>query len=406
MRNDLKPVEKLEVKDNKVKIRIVTVVIAFIIGITALIYGFTSLLGGESGYQKINVGDDNAYMANDLSFSYNIGVNPNRTNTELKDLINLYSDYVEYSYKLLDPYNEYENVNNVYYLNKHPNEVIKVEPILYNSLKEISDKGMLYYTYLEPLYYQTTSIILGKEEGLDDYSPLHNKDVRNYYDEIYRYIVNSSISLEIFDDYMVRLNVNNEYLNYINTNKIDYIFSFGYLKNSVMVDYIASSLITKGFTYGIISSNDGYTRILGDNDEFNYSILDYNKRSYIACRGSFKGEYAIVNLRNYNYYSNENERIFSYNDELYSYYINENGEYLNTRKSLIMYKNNGACLNVALNMLDLFFNDYNSDKISNLATNKIYTIYCNNFKINYNDNNLKLSNFETADGNKYVEELI
>ena len=296
MRNNIKPVEKVELKENNIKVRIIIVSIVFIIGISAFIYGLISLFNGEKGYQKINIGDDNSYMASDLSFSYNIGVNPNRSNRELKDLINLYSNYVEYSYKVLDPYNEYNNINNIYYLSKHPNELVKVEPILYNALKEISDNNLLYYTYLEPLYYQTTSIILGKEEGLDSYSPLHNNEVKKYYEDIYSYIIDSNISIELFDDYNVKLNVKNDYLSFINSNNIDYIFSLGYLKNAVMVDYIADSLINKGFTYGIISSNDGYTRILGDNDEYSYSILDYNNRSYIAANASFKGEYAIVNL--------------------------------------------------------------------------------------------------------------
>ena len=406
MRNNIKPVEKVELKENNIKVRIIIVSIVFIIGISAFIYGLISLFNGEKGYQKINIGDDNSYMASDLSFSYNIGVNPNRSNRELKDLINLYSNYVEYSYKVLDPYNEYNNINNIYYLSKHPNELVKVEPILYNALKEISDNNLLYYTYLEPLYYQTTSIILGKEEGLDSYSPLHNNEVKKYYEDIYSYIIDSNISIELFDDYNVKLNVKNDYLSFINSNNIDYIFSLGYLKNAVMVDYIADSLINKGFTYGIISSNDGYTRILGDNDEYSYSILDYNNRSYIAANASFKGEYAIVNLRNYSYYSNENTRICSYNDEIYSYYISKKLEYLNTEKSLIMYKEKSKSLTIALSMIELFFNEYDKEVISKLALNNIYTIYCNNFKINYNDNNLKLSNFETADGNKYIKELI
>ena len=43
MRNNIKPVEKVELKENKIKVRIIIAAIVFIIGISALIYGLVSL---------------------------------------------------------------------------------------------------------------------------------------------------------------------------------------------------------------------------------------------------------------------------------------------------------------------------------------------------------------------------
>lgn len=395
--------KNFDLNEKHVKLRIVAFVVFLLVAIAALIFAFSSLLKGSDGYQTITTGSgDNSYMDDELVFTYNIGVNPNKPSNELKTIINLYSEYVEYSYKLLDSDQGYDGVNNLYYINNHLNETIKIDSLIYDSFKTLSDNNMLYLVYLGPLYTQTFSII--NEKNVLDYSPSHNENVRSFYSDIITYINSGSIYLELLDNNCIKLNVSTDYLSYIETNEINSIISLSYLKNAIMVDYIASNLESKGHTYGMISSLNGYIRILDETTNYTYSIFDYvNGRSLVASKISFTKS-AIVNIKNFSYLSTDYLYMYQYNDELYTYYINNKGNYTNDKKSLLMYSYTASCFDILLQILNSYFNSISNDKINSL--NNIFTIYCNNMNIYYNDNNITLFNIETVDGIKYEEAYI
>lgn len=369
--------------------------------ILSLTYGIASLFKGNEGYQLITTGtDNNSYMDDELVLNYYIGKNPN-TDNELKAVTNLYSDLVLYSYRLLDSEVLYDDLHNIAYINNHLNEEIVVDPILYDSLKKMSEYDLLSILYLGPLYYETNGIIYNNA-SLEVFSPLYNDEVNNYYKNIINYIKTNSISLEILDNNIIKLAISNDYLEYINKNNIKSIISLGWLKNSVMVDYISNNLLSKGFSYGILSSIDGYTRILDNTEEYTYSIIDYDKRAYTCANIIFNNSYSIVNLRNYPYLIEDKYRILYIDkEEIYSYYIDRDGNYLNNNRSIIDYSLGYSCLEIALHMYDLFFNEINNDFIDCLYEKEIFTIYCNDKNIYYNDKNCNIIDLEIVDGISY-----
>ena len=342
-------------------------------------------------------------MDDELVLNYYIG---NNNENELKEITKLYSDLVSYSYKLLDSEILYDDIFNIAYINNHLNEEIEVDSILYNSFKMIKEYDLLFILYLGPLYYETTGIIYNSS-SLDVFSPLYNNEVNKYFNDIIHYINNNSIELVLLNNNKIKLAIDNDYLDYIKNNNVKNIISFGWIKNAIMVDYLANNLMSKGYIYGILSSVDGYTRILDNTNEYNYNIIDYDKRSYICATIKYNNSYSIVNLRNYIYLAEDYYRIlYISEDEIYSYYIDNNGKYINDNRNIINYSLYYSCLEISLNMFDLFFNEISINEINRIYEKEIFTLYCDNKIVYYNDNNCNIYNFEEVDGIRYNKAYI
>lgn len=384
--------------------RLLLFVSFFTIAILSLTFGIVSLFKGDTGYQIITTGnDENSFMDDELVLNYYIG---NNNENELKEITKLYSDLVSYSYKLLDSEILYDDIFNIAYINNHLSEEIEIDSILYNSFKMIKEYDLLFILYLGPLYYETTGIIYNSS-SLDLFSPLYNNEVNKYFNDIIHYVNNNSIELVLLDNNKIKLVINNDYLDYIKNNNVKNIISFGWIKNAIMVDYIANNLMSKGYIYGILSSVDGYTRILDSTNEYNYSIIDYDKRSYICATIKYNNSYSIVNLRNYIYLAEDYYRILYINEEeIYSYYLDSNGKYLKENRNIINYSLYYSCLEISLNMFDLFFNEISINEINRIYEKEIFTLYCDNKIVYYNDKNCNIYNFEEVDGIRYNKKYI
>ena len=61
----------------------------------------------------------------------------------------------------------------------------------------------------------------------------------------------------------MRLEVSPEYAELAGELGLDCYLGFGWLQSAFILDYMAEELSSRGYTQGIISSRDGYTRSLG-----------------------------------------------------------------------------------------------------------------------------------------------
>ena len=130
------PVTKIDLKDDKNnKFRLAAALLFLVIGAGLLAYAFTALLNGNSGWTEIKA--DSASELNcseDFVFLYELGAGDTSATAENKAIRILYTDAVEKAYQLFNNDQSFDGVNNVYYINQHPNEVIEVDPVLYNAI--------------------------------------------------------------------------------------------------------------------------------------------------------------------------------------------------------------------------------------------------------------------------------
>ena len=200
------------------------VIIASIIGIVHSVKvkrGFNRIESDYSTLQSLSEEFEFYYYLDDDNLG---SVSKNRT-----EYTKLYSSSIEKIYMLLDSYNSYENINNVYYINHHINEDIQVEEILYDSLLEIYqlDKTTLLYGNLIEFWDNQFYSIDDQQKRLND--PLNNLvQAQKIEDFIQSY---NTISLEFKENHTIHLHVPTELVSKINMNETEHYLDFSIFDN-------------------------------------------------------------------------------------------------------------------------------------------------------------------------------
>ncbi len=390
----MKDIKRIELNDNHVKLRIIILIALIPIAIAGFSIFFINLFSKKSGFEEINVSSSTADPVSDdeLTFYYNLGKSGNSPTDDFKKVTESYSRHLDYAYKSLNKYKEVDEYKNLYYLNRHPNETMKVSTLLYDSLKKVydTDPKILYLGPITTLYENYI------KNGNDGSNPT-NPSVKQYIDSIVNYI-KSDISIDFLNDYNIKLNVSDNYLNILDELSVNDILDFSYLRNAFILDYVSTQLISDGFKYGNIQSYDGYYINLDDTYNYKYDVYDIIDRKLIStCYVDFMGKYNIVNYRNFAINNMDYSRFRIVDDKLTSLYINPNdGKNYESIKNLTSYSKTKSLVDIVLETKDIYINNnFNENNIS------IESIWLKDRSINYNDKNLTLNNIYSKNDVSY-----
>lgn len=405
-----KPVEKIELSEKNIGLRFVLTAILLVVAVVSFGYGVNSLLSIDAGWTEVEV-DSSAEtnVANEFVFMYNLGTQEDMSITaENKAIIALYTDVMENAYKIFHDNQEFEHVNNIYYINRHPNEEIVVDDMLYNAfslIKEYENRNI----YLGPVYALYDDIFYCENDSqIVDYDPFMNTDVASEYKEMAKFAYhNSFVEVQLLGDNTIKLFVSDEYLQYCEENGITDFIDFSWMKNAFIIDYLAESFIEKGYTSGSISSYDGYMRSLDDSgDSFSLNIFDRVEGNvYQTAIMNYSGAKSIVSMRNfpintldeYSYYELENGDIRT------MYLDVEDGLCKSATNNLCSYSTDYSCAEIMLQIAPIFISDHiDEDAIKNLKMNGIYSIYMRDKVILYNEENLSLADVYKSDALTYT----
>ena len=137
----LPKVERVEISDKNVKLRIAAAVIFLIIGAAAIAYGFAQTFAVEKGWQEITAEVEGVSCSDEFTLVYDIGTSGNSARAERRSLMNLWSTATADAAKIFDPETQYGDLGNLASLNLHPNETVELEPALYEALELIESYG-------------------------------------------------------------------------------------------------------------------------------------------------------------------------------------------------------------------------------------------------------------------------
>ena len=126
----LKPVKKVELSEKNIKVRVVLVVLFLTIGAGMIAYAVNAMFTTEAGWRAIEVKTKEANCSEEFVFLYNLGSNGVSATVENKAIVSIYTEATKKAYQLFHNKQSFENVNNVYTINQHPNEVIQVDEVL------------------------------------------------------------------------------------------------------------------------------------------------------------------------------------------------------------------------------------------------------------------------------------
>lgn len=357
-RPQVEKVKRVELDTSHLKQKLIIAGILLIIGLGAIGYGIYNSLKVDPGYEVIEVGS-NFDTNNSAEFTLLSYV---EDSAYKKNLIKVYSNAQVEAYRLFNVYEEYEH--NLCYINTHPNEDIEIDKKLYNALKVADDYR---YIYLGPIYQIYNGVFSCDLDGqIESYIPELNEEVKKNFEELSNYISNSeNVYIEFKDNNKIKLVLSDEYLNYLRDNGLDQIVDFYYMNNACIMDYVCDVLLENGYERSIISSCEGYMRLL-DNSSCNYNLFGLiNNELALAGKINCDGPISIIEIRNfilndndaYNYYQTADGKV-------YSKYLDFNGANLKPYDNLLTYRNCSS-LNLILDTMDLYFGkDISIDNIS------------------------------------------
>ncbi len=416
---------EIELSNKHVNRRLLLFILFLGVGVVALGYGLNAAISTEKGWHEIEANaTSDLNCATDFVFLYNLGAGGTSATVENKAITLAYTEAVEHAYKMFTNDQGYGDVNNIYYLNQHPNEEVVVEDTLYQAF-ELLAKYKNRNLYLAPVYMMYDDMFYAADESETvDYDPYVNEEVAAYYAEIAAFARDeASVEVELLGDNKVKLFVSEDYLKYAKENGITSFIDFFWMKNAFITDYLAECMIEKGYTLGSISSFDGFSRNLDDSDtSYSFNIYDkFEDEVLLAGVMQYKGAQSIVYLRDYmmNELDIRHYREMKNGETRNSYLAMEDGKCRSAIDSLVSYSKDVGCAEVLMNAAPIYIAEEfdevaigalagertieEADEFSNEAATetKIYSVYCVDTKIQCNDENIKITDLYKKDGLKY-----
>lgn len=404
----LKPVQRIELSEANAKRRFIVVVALILIGATAIAFGVGALLETEPGWQQIEANPKKVSCARDFVFNYYFADEEISATKEQKALNSLYSSLCVTAYELFNRYEGFDGVNNVFYINEHINEEIKVDKALYDAFKTILDTDSR-YLYYGALHAEYEYMFFGAEDSpqSQEYDPYENSEMAEYFATLAGFVNDPDhVTLELLSGNTIKLRVSKEYQDFAKENEISSFIDFYRLKNAVIIDYFAEKLTEKGYTKGSISSYDGYVRCLDSRDEV-YALNLYDKRGdevYNCAKIAYRGPMALVNLRAFPLGEKDSFDFYIRTDgQIITPYLDKYGLYKSATQSIISYSEEKTCTQIAILLIDTMIADeLDTTRFAELKKQDINSVWIEDLEICRSHAGLILTDLYEDDEIKYT----
>lgn len=392
-RRQPKPVQKVQLSEKNVGRRIVLVVLFLAIGSGFLVYGFMNFLRGDSGWREISVkAGSELNCSEDFTLKYNVGAGGVSAGGEAKALSLIYTDAAVKGYRLFNIDESFDDVTNLYDINQHPNEVMTVDPVLYDALKKVSDANCR-EIYLGPLYASLENLCMSNDDAVAaQFDPEKDDDAAEEAAAVAAFAQNpDDISMEFPGENQVCLHVSDAYQAYAAEMGYTAYLDFFWMKNAFLIDYLADTIRGEGYQLGIISSKDGFVRCLDETGEKEYQYPLYHlSGNEIQSHGTmtYEGPKSIVFFHAYQAGSPDTYRYYQYQDRTMRtpYLSASDGKDHTAASELLVYSGEYGCADTLLAALS----DYQAESLSGeslktLASQKIYSVWFENNEIQTTD---------------------
>lgn len=401
-RKSSQDIQNIEISTKHLTLRVVLFSVFLVLGIGAIIYGLTGLFSEVGGWQVIEA---EAYASADCSdeftLQYELGAGSISPKTEYNQLSQLYGEVTANMYQLFHQTQLFDGVNNVAYLNEHPNETAVVDSVLYNAF-EMLDKAGSRQLFLAP-YWEYYYVLFSCTEDweAESYDPALNGELEELFLQISEYISDeNAVSLELYGDNKVCLKISEEYLRFAEENDIYCFIDFHFMKNAFIIDHIAEKLIQSGFTHGVISSFDGFYRDLDDRGTC-YSLNLFDRQGNTALCAAvmdYTERLSIVSMRSFPVTAGETSRYYiTERGEIRFPYLDAKGKCLAANSELVCYSDKAGCAEILLEMIPV----YVSDSLDTEGLTAEY-IYCSGGVIYHSDREIVLRDIFTGYKDKAV----
>lgn len=374
-----RPINRMEISEQNKTLRLIAAIALLVIGAVGITIGVMNALKQDSGWQQVQINTQERGCQENFLLQYNFGKSRAEATAVNQKLQTVYTEACVKAYQLFTPDEEITGVNNIYHINRHPNQVISVDPVLYAAFEKMD--GTPYLT-MGPVYsHYYSAIYNAPESSVPLLDPVTGPDAATYLGNIMEFAADeSAVKLELLGNHQIKLSVSDAYLEFAAEEEIENFIDFAHLTNAFIIDYLAEVLIENGLTDGFIASVDGYTRNLYDGAKFSFNIFDrVDEIVYPAAVMDYKGPASIVYFKDYptanedtNYRQNDMHFIHLFVDAA-------DGIYRTSKEELVSYSYDSGCADVALKMLSSF-----AGKDFSVPAD-VYSVWCEDSVVYYND---------------------
>ena len=388
----LRPVEKIELSGKHIGWRLLAVLLFLGIAVASITYGIMLLLSpGEPGWTEIKAKSGAVNCAGDFTFLYEIGVSGRSVSAEQRALNALYTQLTEKAWQI---FSNVEGTEGIRYLNDHPNEDVEVDAALYRALAQAEASGsrMLYLAPVAEIY---NGLFSCQDDVLTvDFDPLLNDDLRTYFAEVAAFARDpEAIRVELKGNNTVCIRVSAVYQAFIEQEEIANLVDFHWMRNAFIIDYLADELIAQGYTFGTLSSNDGFARALDDRGSVSYGYNLYD-RGNLAGVMRYRGRRSMVALRGYPLSSLDSERFYVRRDgQIRTAYLDvTDGLSRVAADDLIAYADDRGCAELVLRVAPVYIADsLDEDALAALAQDGFQSIWFDDGAIRSTDTDVTVS---------------
>lgn len=405
-----KPIQKIELSDSNVKKRALAAVLFLIIGVALLVYCFVTWMTPQTGWTTIEA-NRTLNNSSEYIFQYNLGASGISAGAENRAVTLLYNEAAEKAYRLFNDIESFDNTININDINHYPNRELEIDEGLYKAFEAFENSGSR-YLYLAPIYKRFANIFLCLDDSqLADFDPLTNETIRDEYKRTAAYVNDpNAVKLQLLGENKVKLYVSEEYLKFAEEEDITDFIGFSWFRNAFEIDYIADRFIENGYTFGSFSSYDGFVRNMdGSGTDYSINIFDMNNGTvYNPAVMQYSSAKSIVYLRSFPMNNLDVQRFYRLDSGEYRtpYLDIKNGIPVNSTDNLVSYSSEKSCSEILLEMLPAYIaEELSPTELNKLKAKGIFSIYCEDFTVKYNDSDLVLSNLYSSDNIVYSKEI-
>ena len=405
--------QTIELSEANQKSRLILICVLVVIAAVAFTAGVMSFVKGDPGWRTIEVTTGEVNCSEEFVFKYYFPSTRGAASAANKQIVSLYTEATQKAYWLFNADEVHSEIKNVAYLNRHPNETVTVDPVLYNALEMLEGSGGR-HLYLAEVYSQYDNVFLSETDGeAATQDPARSEEIKDYVNQILAFSNDPShVSLELLENYQVRLKVSDAYQTFAQENEFTNFIDFHWTKNAFIIDYFAQLMIDAGYTDGYIGSYDGFTRNLMNNKEsFSFNVFDRIENGIeLVARMEYDEPMSIVFLRNYPMANLDRWHYYIYADGTgaTAYIDTADGLSKTAAANLVSYAGgNTGCAEILMQMIPTYVSDTLDEMaLRSMAEHQIFSIWCQDATVFYNDPDLQLLDLMNQDGLKYTQSLV
>ena len=388
---------KVEVPEKNVKLRLTLVILLVALGVGMIAYAIHALVTKEPGWYTVELTEGHTELNDELIFNYCIGSGELSAADEYRKVSSLYAAEVSRAYRLFDVFRSYEDVVNLYTINRYPGETWEVDPVLYEAfaLMEEMESRIL---YMGPVFSEYRNLFSSQSEAQASLCDPHtDEETRLYLETVMAFAADpAAIRVELLGDNRITFHISDAYRSFLHENGVTDALDFGWLTNAFIVDHVAEVMISHGYTAGNITSYDGYTRNFDDSGEsYGFNIFDRVENNvYPAAVAQYRGRISMVFLRDYPLGKRDMAVYYAYPDGRYAtrYADTVTGVYQSALHNLVSYAYDKSCAEVAVRMAEAFIaEELDEGKLDAMSQKQVYSIWCVDGIVRYNEEAMILS---------------